>query len=435
MIGLMDIHKENWVFVTVQYGWIRSIIYGGPRDSSDKWKLILDAGENMAYPVGFKDGKSYVLVYDGKGFGRIVRVKEGVLEEVIREEFHPKSPIEGAVVAGNKLYVNYLVDASSRITIFDLSGNPREEIAFEEPSTVRTLIEHKGQVYAIIESFRRPSALYEITDGSLRMVFGEKEGLEWLNVEESFVTSSDGTRIHYFVIKSKNQNTDVAIVYGYGGFGLAITPRFLGHVAPFLEDGGVYVVSNLRGGKEYGEEWHKMGMRENKQNVFEDFKAVIKYFKEIGFKTVAWGRSNGGLLVSAVLTQNPELLDVALIGYPVIDMLRFHKLYIGHLWTTEYGNPDDPKDREFLLKYSPYHNVKEHVKYPCTLVYTGLHDDRVHPGHAFKFVARLKEVGAPVYMRVETESGHMGSSPRIRIRELADILAFVYNVLGLETGK
>ncbi len=219
-------------------------------------------------------------------------------------------------------------------------------------------------------------------------------------------------------------------VFGYGGFNISLTPRFFPQVIPFIKRGGSFAMANLRGGSEYGEEWHRAGMRENKGNVFDDFIAVLSKLKGEGYKVAAWGRSNGGLLVSATLTQRPDVMDSALIGYPVIDMLRFHKLYIGSVWIPEYGNPDDPKDREFLLRYSPYHNIDPDKSYPPTLIYTGLHDDRVHPAHALKFFMKMKEVGAPVYMRVETKSGHMGASPETRARELTDLLAFVVKVLS-----
>lgn len=207
-----------------------------------------------------------------------------------------------------------------------------------------------------------------------------------------------------------------------------------GDVVWIDEDRYYYVVTNIRGGSEFGGWCHREGMREKKQNVFEDFKAVLKYFKGLGYKVVGISRSNGGLLIAAVLTQDPELLDAAVIGYPVIDMLRFHKLYVGSLWVSEYGNPEDPRDREYLLKYSPYHNVRKGSKYPPTLVYTGLHDDRVHPGHALKFVAKLEEVGAPIYLRVELISGHRGASPKVKVKELSDVLAFIYKIMKLSSA-
>jgi len=231
-----------------------------------------------------------------------------------------------------------------------------------------------------------------------------------------------------FVFKKKDSSLKRVIVYGYGGFNISLTPRYTPLIMPFVEDGGVYVVTNLRGGGEYGEEWHRQGMRENKQNVFDDFIACLKYFKELGARVAALGRSNGGLLVAATLTQAPHLFDSALIGYPVIDMLNYHRYHIGRAWIPEYGDPENPEDRRFLEKYSPLHNVKR-AKYPPILVFTGLNDDRVHPIHALKFTARLEEVNAPVYLRVEEESGHSGATPLTRIRESADILAFIYKTL------
>ena len=173
-------------------------------------------------------------------------------------------------------------------------------------------------------------------------------------------------------------------------------------------------------------------MREKKQNVFDDFASILAYFKKREAKTVAFGRSNGGLLVGAMVTQYPEILDGAVIGYPVLDMLRFHKLYSGksRTWMSEYGDPDNPEDMKYLIKYSPYHNLIK-KKYPPILIYTGLHDDRVHPAHAFKFAAKLEEYGSEYLLRVETRSGHAGATPDTRIKEYSDIMAFIYKVLEL----
>ncbi len=330
----------------------------------------------------------------------------------------------------DKIYAEYLINASSRLKVYNLDGELINEYTFDKPSSIKLLTFHEDEVYFTLESFDTPSSLYVVKEGSVKKLHGYYSGLD-IVVKEEWCTSSDGTRIHMFIVKNKVKDNKKAIVYGYGGFGVSITPFYLGAMSVFVEDGGIFVIANLRGGGEYGEKWHRMGMRENKQNVFEDYKAVLRHVKSKGYRIIGWGSSNGGLLVAATMVQAPELFDVALIGYPVIDMLRFHKLYIGRLWTTEYGNPDNPRDREFLLKYSPYHNVVRGKKYPITLVYTGLHDDRVHPGHALKFVAKLEEAGTPVYLRVETSSGHMGSSPEIKAREFADILAFIEKALEL----
>lgn len=171
-------------------------------------------------------------------------------------------------------------------------------------------------------------------------------------------------------------------------------------------------------------------MQRKKQNTFDDFHAVLKFLKQKGAKTVGFGVSNGGLLVGVALTQHPELLDGAVIGYPVLDMLRFHKLFIGKAWVPEYGDPEDPKDAEFLVKYSPYHNVTA-KKYPPVMLFTGVHDDRVHPAHAFKFAAKLEETGSQPLLRAETKSGHSGATPTTKITEYAEIMAFVYKTLGM----
>ncbi|MCR6668557.1 MAG: prolyl oligopeptidase family serine peptidase, partial [archaeon YNP-WB-040] len=243
--------------------------------------------------------------------------------------------------------------------------------------------------------------------------------------------SKDSTKIHAFKVQNKNKKSNFVFAYGYGGFRISLTPRFHTHVIPFIEDGGIFVVANLRGGGEYGEKWHRAGMRENKQNVFNDFIAVLEHLKKEGAKIVAYGVSNGGLLVGAILTQRPDLIDGAIIGYPVLDMLRFDKLYIGRTWVTEYGDPENPKDKEYLVKYSPYHNIKKRG-YPPVMIFTGLYDDRVHPAHALKFAAKLEEIGAPYLLRVERKSGHSGATPQTKIEEYSDIMAFVYHTFKMQ---
>ena len=389
--------------------------------------MIFDGGDYRVSPVGYYGGYAYLVYYDGRGLGRIIRVKNGSMEEVISED---KYPLRKALMIKDKIYAEYLINASSKLRIYDVEGNLLGELSLKEPSTIRSIKFYKDSPYITIETFTSPPSIYVVSEDLLKKVYGFRVSLD-VDITEYWCKSSDGTPIHLFMIKHRNKDSDRAIVYGYGGFGASITPFFLGAMAVFIEDGGTFVVSNLRGGGEFGEEWHRLGMKENKQNVFEDYKAVLRFVRNKGLRTIGWGVSNGGLLVAATMVQAPELFDVALIGYPVIDMLRFHKLYIGKLWTTEYGDPDNPKDREYLLKYSPYHNIRGDVKYPITLVYTGLHDDRVHPGHALKFTAKLEEVGAPVYLRVEMASGHMGSSPEVKIKEIADLLAFIERSLVL----
>ncbi|WP_297512550.1 prolyl oligopeptidase family serine peptidase [Thermococcus sp.] len=421
-ISLRKSTDGKWAMVTVTFGWNSAEIYAGPIDEPEKWEKVYSADVPVE-PVDVRDGKLYLLTREGKGLGKLIAVRDGKIEEVIPEgEF----PLEWAVLVGDKILAGRLVHASHRLEVYSLDGEKLDEMTFDLPGSVYPLDTDGKKVLLRYESFTVPYRLYEF-DGELKLVEGQEiEGN--FRVEEDFAASKDGTRVHYFLVKGEKDEKK-AWVFGYGGFNISLTPRFFPQAIPFIKRGGTFGMANLRGGSEYGEEWHRAGMRENKQNVFDDFIAVLEKLKGEGYRVAAWGRSNGGLLVSATLVQRPDVMDSALIGYPVIDMMRFHKLYIGSVWIPEYGNPDEPRDREFLLKYSPYHNVRP-AEYPPTLIYTGLHDDRVHPAHAIKFFLKLKEVGAPVYLRVETKSGHMGASPETRARELTDLLAFVLKTLS-----
>ena len=229
------------------------------------------------------------------------------------------------------------------------------------------------------------------------------------------------------------------LIYGYGGFNIPVTPGFNISNAFFIEQGGIYAVVNLRGGSEYGEKWHKAGMLEKKQNVFDDFIGATEYLIKEKYtnsqKTAIRGGSNGGLLVGAAMTQRPELFKVALPEVGVMDMLRFHKFTVGWGWAVEYGNADSASQFPYLYKYSPYHNLKPGVSYPATLVTTGDHDDRVVPAHSFKFAARLQEYHSgtnPVLIRVETNAGHGAGKPTSKqIDEATDIWSFVMYNLGM----
>jgi prolyl oligopeptidase len=406
----------NYALLTKSFGWNRSGIYFGPLKEPDKWKKVYSS-DSPAESIDFVDGKLYILTHEAEK-GKIIAIDdEGNKLEIVREWGYP---LEWALIVNNKILAGYLVDASTFIRIYSMDGKLMDEMSFKVLGNV-TPFDSRNFALLKYESFLVPYRLYKFDD-SLHTLDERKIDGNFV-VKEDFAKSKDGTKIHYFIVEGKSKRK-LVWVFGYGGFNIALKPRFFPQVIPFIKRGGTFVMANLRGGSEYGEKWHRAGMRENKQNVFDDFIAVLEKLKNEGYKVAAWGRSNGGLLVSATLVQRPDVMDAAIIGYPVIDMLRFHKLYIGRVWIPEYGNPDNPEDREFLERYSPYHNVKKQ-NYPPIMIYTGLHDDRVHPAHALKFFMKLKELNAPVYLRVETKSGHMGASPETRIRELADMLSFV----------
>jgi prolyl oligopeptidase len=262
-------------------------------------------------------------------------------------------------------------------------------------------------------------------------------------VKQVWYPSKDGTKVSMFLVQKKGLALDgrrPTLLSGYGGFNVNMTPNFSPSRLLWLEKGGVYALPNLRGGGEYGEAWHQAGMLERKQNVFDDFTAAAEWLVKSGYTTrerlAIQGGSNGGLLVGAVLTQRPDLIGAAVCQVPVADMLRYHLFTVGRFWIPEYGSAEDPKQFAFLYRYSPYHNVKEGTAYPPTLVTTADTDDRVAPGLAKKFAARLQAAtagDAPILIRIETKAGHGGGKPISKqLDELADIYAFLFRALNVE---
>ena len=230
------------------------------------------------------------------------------------------------------------------------------------------------------------------------------------------------------------------LLYGYGGFGISTVPYFNKNIIPFIESGGIYAIANIRGGGEFGEKWHKSGIGQKKQKVFDDFISSAEWLIKKRYtnsnKIGAIGWSNGGLLVGASVIQKPDLFKVAIIGAPVLDMLRYHLFFGGRLWIPEYGNIENKKMFKYLLSYSPYHNIKNNILYPATLIITADNDDRVHPMHAYKMVAKLQELNTssnPILLRTEATAGHGGAVSIYRlIEQEADILSFIFYHLGIK---
>ncbi|MCS7369478.1 MAG: prolyl oligopeptidase family serine peptidase [archaeon GBS-70-058] len=427
-IGLKKSLQSNKALLSIRYGWTKSDVYVGKITDPNSWSFLYGGGDFITYPIDYLDGKYIVASFDGEGMGRLLAINEKNYEvnEILGEQPYP---LEEAVICKDRIVASYLVNASAKIKLINMKGK-WEEISFEPPGTVSSLNSNGEKCVFKYESFLIPYRIYLIENGKTKIICSnEVEG--GFEIREFWVESKDYTKIHAFKVQNKNKQSNFVFAYGYGGFRISLTPRFHPHVIPFIEDGGVFVIANLRGGGEYGEKWHRAGMRENKQNVFNDFIAVLEHLKREGAKIVAYGVSNGGLLVGAILTQRPDLIDGALIGYPVLDMLRFDKLYIGRTWVTEYGDPENPKDREYLIRYSPYHNITRR-EYPPVMIFTGLYDDRVHPAHALKFAAKMEEIGAPYLLRVERKSGHSGATPQTRIEEYSDIMAFVYHIFRMQ---
>jgi prolyl oligopeptidase len=260
-----------------------------------------------------------------------------------------------------------------------------------------------------------------------------------------FYPSKDGTKIPMFIVHKKGirrTGDNPTLLYGYGGFNIPITPSFSVSNLVWMEMGGVYAVANLRGGGEYGRDWHEAGTKLHKQNVFDDFIAAGEYLIAERYtskkKLAISGRSNGGLLVGACMTQRPDLYGACLPGVGVLDMLRFHKFTIGWAWVSDYGCSDDPEEFEALRAYSPLHNVKDGTAYPPTLITTADHDDRVVPGHSYKFAARLQEAqagSAPILIRIDVKAGHGAGKPTTKqIEETTDLWAFLARSLGMNAA-
>ena len=345
--------------------------------------------------------------------------------------------------AGGYLFAQYLHKAQNEIMQYDYSGNNGKEITLPGPGTSAGFEGKKEDsvVFYRFTSFTYPGSVFEynIKESKSSLYFQPQLPFDPNEFESKqiYYRSKDGTNVSLFIVHQKNlvkNGKNPLMLYGYGGFNISLTPNFNKYIIPWLESGGIYAIPNLRGGGEYGETWHQAGMLFNKQNVFDDFIAAAEYLIEQSYtsseKLVISGRSNGGLLVGAAMTQRPDLFKVALPGVGVMDMLRYHKFTVGHGWIPEYGSSDEEDHFKNLLSFSPLHNLRPGTKYPATLIYTGDHDDRVVPAHSFKFAATLQEMhesNSAVLIRIETDGGHGSGKPIAKVLdEEADKLAFSF---------
>jgi prolyl oligopeptidase len=363
--------------------------------------------------------------------------------------------LAGAQYLGGHFVCHYLRDAHSELRVYSADGNFVRDIPL--PGLASLALNSQlgwtmsGRARSNLMHFKTTSFTesgsiwsHDLATGQTRLV--EPSGADidpgLYVTEQVFVPSPDGTKVPMFLTRRRDLEPDgqrPALLYAYGGFDIAITPAFSPLAAAWVEHGGIYAVANLRGGGEYGRAWHEAGRRAAKQNVFDDFCACARWLADSGWsradRVAITGASNGGLLVGACLTQHPELFGACVPHVGVHDMLRFHKFTIGWAWTGEVGNPDDPADYQWLRAYSPLHNVAAGTHYPATLLLTGDHDDRVVPGHTFKFAATLQAAqagDAPILLRVETATGHGAGRPTDKeITADTDVLTFLTEVLGL----
>ena len=448
---------EQWLVITSSQGTTGNSVAVAklsPGGEVGPIKTVVDDFENDYYLVHGRNDRLLFWTDADASNGRLValaptRLAAGFEDVIATDE---RRPLKGVTVSGDRMYARYLQDVSSRMEVFDLNGWLLDSIALPGLGTVGGLSasERGGPAFYSYSSFTSPGTVfrYDPVASESEVWHASDNGFDesLYETKQIWYPSKDGTRIPMFVTHRRGLKLDgqrPTLIYGYGGFDIAIQPQHsvmrLDLVSPILEQDGVIAVANLRGGGEYGKDWHEAGTKERKQNVFDDFIAAAEYLQAEGYtspkRTAIYGRSNGGLLVGACITQRPELFGVAFPAVGVLDMLRYHQFTIGYAWAADYGRADSTDAFKYLYAYSPLHNVKP-AEYPATMITTADHDDRVVPAHSFKFAAELQRQQRgpePILIRVDKGSGHAAGKPvNKQIDEATDILAFMFHEMGID---
>lgn len=442
----------------------RYLVLGESESTSGNSLYIKDLENPQAGFVkiadGFRFDYSYISNQDGKFL--ILTNADAPKYRLIEVDLSAPAPenhriiipereevLVSAEVAGGKIVCEYMKDATSRLHVYTTEGSFVHEVNLPGPGTIAGFEGKKdeNEAFFAFTSFTYPSTVfvYDILNNTSKVFFDSELDFDPAKYESKqvFYTSKDGTKVPMFIVHKaglKLDGNNPVYLYGYGGFNVSLTPVFSVSRLLFIEQGGVFAMPNLRGGGEYGEAWHRAGTKLQKQNVFDDFIAAAEYLIAEKYtqpeKIAIAGGSNGGLLVGACMTQRPDLFAVALPAVGVMDMLRFHKFTIGWAWTEDYGSSEDSVQFQYLLGYSPLHNLKPGTCYPATLVTTADHDDRVVPAHSFKFAATLQEhqsCNNPALIRIETNAGHGAGKPVSKmIDEATDIWSFTMYNLGMK---
>ena len=423
------------------------------RDLTEPYGLPTDLITNFEHEYTFVAGDGPVLYFQTNLDAprrRLIAIDTRQPEREHWMEIIPQAndTLQQVTLVGNLFIASYLKDAKTAVKIFKMDGAFVRDVEFGAIATATGFDGGRGdtETFYSMMSYTLPPTIYryDLISGESTVFRQPKVTFDPndFEVKQVFYRSKDGTRVPMFLAHKKGISLDggnPTLLYGYGGFDISLTPSFLTARVWWLEQGGVLAVPNLRGGGEYGEAWHKAGTKLQKQNVFDDFIAAAEWLIENKYtrkqKLAIQGRSNGGLLVGAAITQRPDLFGAALPAVGVMDMLRFHKFTAGRFWTDDYGSADDPEEFKALYAYSPYHNIRQGTCYPPTLVTTADTDDRVVPGHSFKFIARLQAAQScskAVLARIETRAGHGGGKPTSKqIEEAADEWAFLVRNLSV----
>ena len=445
----------RWLLITVFEGWTKTEMYLQDLASKNP-PLEITTGKEFLYSADFLKGKLYITTNEDAPRYRVFVADAANPKRENWKELIPQTDavLQGASVTGGKLFAQYEHNASSELKTFDLEGKKLADISLP---TIGTVFSAAGkwdsnELFYGFQSYTVPPSIYRYD------LVGEKTSL-WakvdapsidpaaFEVEQAWYKSKDGTRVPMFVVHKKGlekNGKNPVLLTGYGGFNISETPNFSRAMYLWMEHGGVYAVANLRGGSEFGEDWHRAGMLDKKQNVFDDFIAAGEYLIAQKYTDkdhlAILGGSNGGLLMGAMITQRPDLFRAVICAVPLLDMLRYQNFQIAKLWIPEYGSADDPKQFDFLYAYSPYHHVKPGVEYPAILFMTADTDTRVDPMHAKKMAALMQaeaKNGAskerPILLRIETKAGHGQGKPVTKqIEENTDMYSFLFWQLGMK---
>jgi len=466
-LGIDHSRDGRWLFATVEHGWNRTDVWFQEtrlrQDPARGWRKLVAGVDARFEVVAWKDA-FWVFTNDGAPRGQVFRVDPNKPERAawraVLPEYADGTVMEAVQLLGNHLVVSVLRNASNALDIWSLDGRKVGAVALPGLGSVTSVVGEPDadEAYVGFNSFARPPEIRRFSVGSGKGALWNAVTLPGLpapdgpspwNVEQVWYPSKDGTKVSMFLVTRKGTRRDGStpfVMYGYGGFLVTMAPYFQASLIPWLEAGGGYALPNLRGGGEYGERWHRDGMRDKKQNVFDDFVAAAEYLVREGWtrpeRLGIRGGSNGGLLVGAAMTQRPDLFKAVVCQVPLLDMVRYTKFGSGKTWIEEYGDPDVSSELKYLKTYSPYHRVRAGVAYPALLVASADTDDRVDPMHARKFTAAIQAASSrgptSAWLRIERNAGHGGADMVKQAVELGvDIYVFFAAELGLrlEAGR
>jgi prolyl oligopeptidase len=446
---------DRWLLIGVQKGWTRIDLYLQDLKAGTP-AVEVSSGKDFVYNGEIFQGKLYILTNEGASRYRAFSVDAANPKRENWKEIIPQTDavLEGISVLGGKLYAQYQHNASSQLKLFELTGKAIGDISLPSIGTVSAVGGKWDSKDAFIafQSFTVPPSIYQVELSSRKTSLWDRISAPGIDpsayeVSQLWFASKDGTRIPMFVFYKKGlqlNGKNPTLLTAYGGFNVSLTPTFAGGRYLWLEHGGIYAVANLRGGAEFGEDWHRAGMLDKKQNVFDDFIAAAEFLIASKYTDknhlAIQGGSNGGLLVGTALTQRPDLFRAAVCQVPLLDMLRYQNFQIAKLWIPEYGSADDPKQFDWLYAYSPYHHVKTGVEYPAILFMTADSDSRVDPMHAKKMTALMQAEVAngrsqerPILLRIESKAGHgVGKPITKQIEEGTDVYSFLFWQLGIK---